>query len=628
MDFHEEDPDLAEAIRLSLAEAQLRSSQSANAGPSSLPAERPLPVVIDLTDDMDPVKVEPSTETIELLHGPRIGTFERQGPRIGTFEPQGPRMGTFDDTINGNIIINNNNNKEDEDMKKAIALSLADTPGQKSRPGTSTRSAPVVEAPTPLVFDQLNRAEMERARQERIKRKATAGNTPPDALQSNGMAKKSRLTSPASDKGIATSSTASTPSASSTSSPSPRPAATSRPQVPSLSTPTASSAPSTAPTQSPRPATSSASSGSSSIPYPAQYLGATFRNTCIQGRSGNWDIRFEDLLNKDYLMKAMLTTYQLDEGWLRKYLPKTLPQCIVEHWTGGSRDEVDHDWSELVNTVYVQDFPFLQEAVEDPDELGEFGSTLYNFLTLMEVPQKILFVINTVDFSSAKVLLVPTVQGTYPVASKFTYGIAQLSKVLQTKVQSDDMEIEYQTSSVGRLSLKFLCEFSRASRGMPIRSRYKTNVEERLPPIKVVFPTERHVQMSRLGEDGAGTVCLQKKFWDEHSFPKRVMHDYECVGAHKGSLMHSKSAWGTIANKKDASTSQHGLVVSMRNWELGVVYIIETEEDMRAMTEIAQASGLDRASDGSVQSFFGPLPVPYKRPLRPYDVNDRAWCFF
>jgi hypothetical protein len=90
----------------------------------------------------------------------------------------------------------------------------------------------------------------------------------------------------------------------------------------------------------------------------------------------------------------------------------------------------------------------------------------------------------------------------------------------------------------------------------------------------------------------------------------------------------SESAWGTIANKKDAITSQHGLVVSMRNWELGVVYIIETEEDMRAMTEIAQASGLDRASDGSIQSFFGPLPVPYKRPLRPYDVNDRPWCFF
>jgi len=75
---------------------------------------------------------------------------------------------------------------------------------------------------------------------------------------------------------------------------------------------------------------------------------------------------------------------------------------------------------------------------------------------------------------------------------------------------------------------------------VPVRSRYKTNVEERLPPIKVVFPTERHVQMSRLGEDGAGTVCFQKKFWDEHSFPKRVMHDFECVGAHKGSLMHSK----------------------------------------------------------------------------------------
>jgi len=133
-----------------------------------------------------------------------------------------------------------------------------------------------------------------------------------------------------------------------------------------------------------------------------------------------------------------------------------------------------------VNTLYVQDFPFLQAAVEDPDELGEFGSTLYNYLTLMEVPERILFVVKTVDFSSAKVLherddislllsleilvsttdhasapaipkvlLVPTVQGTYPVASKFTYGIAQLSKILQTRTsQNEGMEIEYQVKLI------------------------------------------------------------------------------------------------------------------------------------------------------------------------------------
>lgn len=75
---------------------------------------------------------------------------------------------------------------------------------------------------------------------------------------------------------------------------------------------------------------------------------------------------------------------------------------------------------------------------------------------------------------------------------------------------------------------------------MPVRSRYKTNVEEGLPPIKVVFPTERHVVASRLGEAGAGTICSQRHYWDEHSFPKRIMHDYECVGDLKGSMMHSK----------------------------------------------------------------------------------------
>lgn len=67
------------------------------------------------------------------------------------------------------------------------------------------------------------------------------------------------------------------------------------------------------------------------------------------------------------------------------------------------------------------------------------------------------------------------------------------------------------------------------------------------------------------------------------------------------------------------------MVNQMRNYELGVVYIIETEEEMQAMAEYAKATGADQASDGSIQSFFGPLPVPYRRPLRAYGARDEPW---
>lgn len=70
--------------------------------------------------------------------------------------------------------------------------------------------------------------------------------------------------------------------------------------------------------------------------------------------------------------------------------------------------KVSHDWEEMVNTLYVQDFPMLPERVSDPNELGSFGSTLYNFMKVMTLPDKILQVVRCVDFSSAKVTRTPT----------------------------------------------------------------------------------------------------------------------------------------------------------------------------------------------------------------------------
>lgn len=61
-----------------------------------------------------------------------------------------------------------------------------------------------------------------------------------------------------------------------------------------------------------------------------------------------------------------------------------------------------------------------------------------------------------------------------------------------------------------------------------------------MPSIKVIFPTERNVLASRNGEMGAGTVCFQQQYWRDPMYPRSVMHDFECVGEMKGSLMHTK----------------------------------------------------------------------------------------
>lgn len=60
-----------------------------------------------------------------------------------------------------------------------------------------------------------------------------------------------------------------------------------------------------------------------------------------------------------------------------------------------------HDWEQLVNTLYVQDFQML--SLDSPEQLGDFGSTLLAFLTAMELPEKIIRAVKRVDFRPAKV---------------------------------------------------------------------------------------------------------------------------------------------------------------------------------------------------------------------------------
>ncbi|KAG0217284.1 hypothetical protein BGX31_000292, partial [Mortierella sp. GBA43] len=811
MDFGEEDPDLAEAIRLSLAESQPRpppSSAGASTSSSSTPAGPPAgPTVIDLTDDLEPVKAEPGTSK-KPDDGPRMGTFEEsrkdaasrprigafeeperdavdpprrvtfeppsqdvvnqpwmmtfdpeldavdrpwmnafedarvdpiRGPRIGTFdEPRlnatgGPRMGTFDEPRSDlfmNPTVNeptkHNQDDNDEELNLAIALSLSEAalshPAPTSSATKQSRSTPDASivnqvparakpASTVDVFSNLDRTEMERERQERIKRKANAG-TP---AKSPSNAKKSRLTTSGTNSTVpvfeSTSLLPSLPPSTSRShaelSSSSAPNTTTRPlpsnAYPSLSAQTMSAQP-PPPTASPPP------SCQSIMPYNPEFHVATFRNTAIRGRpKSNGEIEFGDLVKKEYLQKGIFTTFVLKEEWLRKHLPSTITQCIVKHWrreddekpgicndgqvlyvhpplTGwgsfhsklmvlfyptfcrvviSSANLVPEDWGHLVNTLYVQDFPLLPVPATDPANLGDFGCSLYNCLTVMKIPPKVLGIVRTVDFSSAKVHLLPSVQGSHPVHAKHTYGIARLSKILHGKTsQDEEMELEYQTSSLGKVTVKFLNEFSRASRGVPPRPRLKVNMEERIPPIKAVFPTRHHVQTSRLGELGARTICFQDQYWDDHSFPKRIMHDFECAGSLEGSLMHSKfilakatgmslgtgrpistpanagngaspkvtrcagwlyvgsanfteSAWGMMSNKTATQTDDPGLYVSSRNWELGVVYVIETKEEMQALAE--------GAGGGDTESYFGPFPVPYKRPLKPYEPSDLPW---
>ncbi|KAF9304880.1 hypothetical protein BGZ74_000326 [Mortierella antarctica] len=369
--------------------------------------------------------------------------------------------------------------------------------------------------------------------------------------------------------------------------------------------------------------------------YPIQYTEATFKNTYIKGTiKGPNTVRIDDLIDREYIQKAVLTAFQLDPVWLERYLPRTVPQCLVTHWDEKRGESVSHDWEEMVNTLYVQDFPMLPERVSDPSELGSFGSTLYNFMEVMTLPNKILQVVLCVDFSSAKVHLIPTVQGAYPVYADHTYGIARFAKVME------DLNPGHQS-----WSMEYQVVFDKASRGYPVKAPSRLDPEELMPSIKVVFPTERTVQASRNGEMGAGAmrgslmhaklILARRTTTNTFASSSSAQSSDEAPAGwiYVGSANFTESAWGTITQKGGTKKAAPitassmptpgaalGLHVNMRNWELGVVYMIETEQEMESLQ--SRRSTRDR-SEGI--NFFGPLPVPFKRPVRQYTSQDKPW---
>ncbi|KAG0309635.1 hypothetical protein BGZ98_000044 [Dissophora globulifera] len=643
----DEEAAIAEAIRLSMAESTPRTRPTL--------AQRPAPQIIDLTDDLEPVKEENEKIVSAVVDTDNNINDDGRGER------------------------RNDDDEDDEDLKAALALSLKETSSSSSQSSAKRETGPShipgQDVSTPISFDGLSRAEMERQRQERLRRLAEPAGIVDATVGGGDRTKRQRTSlSPSSDEQAAKSRKAesSTFSASISKTKSPNtPAATAS----TLSTPTTS-----------RPSRPLDQAATSAI-YQPEFPSATFRNTSIRDQGGEWEIRFQDLIRKEHILKAAMTSFELDETWLERYLPRSVPQLLVEHWhkengqpgfcvegkvtilhpplngfgtfhpklmllfypmfcrvVVSSANLVQHDWEELVNTVYVQDFSMLSAAVESPAELGDFGSTLHNYLQVMTVPDQVLSLVRSIDFRTAKVLLIPSVQGSFPVAAPHIYGIAQLAKALRPKIAHDqEVKIEYQTSSLGKLTLRFLTEFHRASTGLPLRARSRFTEDEVMPDIKVIFPTERHVQNSRLGELGAGTVCFQDQYWKDSTYPQRVMHDFECVGALRSSLMHSKlvlaevvnssnssgrsksapgrtaggqqaatkcagwfyigsanfteSAWGSIASKRPTAKQEGGLYISMRNWELGIVYVVETEEEMNTLAQLARSRGTDRESD-------------------------------
>ncbi|KAF9974514.1 hypothetical protein BGZ73_002072 [Actinomortierella ambigua] len=740
----EDDADLQEAIRLSLLEANNFEADDSHEPMQSAPSPRqpsqrePPPFFIDFFSDDENesdngsdihADVSMSSNTpddvlLALAAANRGNGHDRAGYDYWPVEDEVVDDHQDQENVYGH---EGDHDQEDEDLKRAIELSLQEvdksTSVQESRVSTAeqrqplhmpTRDAAVPgnvpstaegRASTTTLASLLgqDRAEMERQRQERLRRRMASELT--DPASTIRPEKRSRRTN--------------TPPAS-TRSPSPPP------------TPTPARAQQKAQARTPRTAAATApaptSVHNSELPmgtpfdYPMKYVKATFKNTHITGTiKERTQVSLEDLINKQYLQRAVLTSFTSDPKWLINYLPTEAHKkvVLVVHWHRNIGEEniigwaqpghfsrheyppnltelhppmqgmgsmhpklmilwyptfcrvvvssanlIAEDWGMVVNTLYVQDFPLRDSRAMYPEDLGEFGCTLHNFLQLMTLPQKVLAAVRTVDFSLAKVYLIPSVNGSFLRDGQFRYGSARLCQVLRNGTVRRPWDMEYQTGSLGRLSLKFMSEFYNACQGKPIEPRSRYNQVDHMPPIKVLYPTEETVQQGVLGEYAGRNIAFSLDDWNSLTFPKKVIHTYVCRGSLKGYMMHTKlilaratkrsdmirpetivqkpptskrqqpipttpavpeepipdnlpawegwflvgshnfteSAWGHVTKKPN------GLTISMRNWELSVLCPVETA------VEFVDAEGL-----------FGAMPVPYERPVLQYSARDKPW---
>jgi hypothetical protein len=229
---------------------------------------------------------------------------------------------------------------------------------------------------------------------------------------------------------------------------------------------------------------------------------------------------------------------------------------------------------------------------------------------------------------------------------------------------SDDEGTEDETSAANRKTATNKKVASNPS-PVPPTPTWSTN-------LRIFFPSTHTIATSLGGPDAAGTICFQRRWWENGKFPRSVMRD--CVAARKGVLMHSKvilvrfvgllndddhpekqsqrkeqrkyagwvyvgsancseSAWGVLSGGKrkggkmttGIKRSRNGgegdgvrgrdvnVKLTCRNWECGVVLPVPVQE--------GKAAGLD--------VFESVLPVPMVYPGRSYEGNNdlEPWFF-
>ncbi|KAI9033710.1 tyrosyl-DNA phosphodiesterase-domain-containing protein [Phycomyces nitens] len=335
---------------------------------------------------------------------------------------------------------------------------------------------------------------------------------------------------------------------------------------------------------------------------PVRYWDGVVKLTHVPGFVGTQFIRFQDIVEKSTLKKALVTAFVCSMDWIEEQFPSTINMCIVLHGRPATRSQISpnrllihppmldntygvfhpklmllfredslrvvigsanmerYDYEDIENVVFIQDFPKLSKKLNSVSDLPTFSKDLCHFLDRMSVPPSVKEAFLDYDFSKAKAHLVTSVSGTFEGNNYNKYGHTRLCNIIKEIGAADPdrlPRVEMQTSSLGSLNKSYLLELYRSFCGLDqFENGTRPNTKDKeLPPISIVYPSRNTVDSSRLGPPGASTICLSTAAWNKPTFPKEIMCD--AISYRDGTLMHSKYIIATLPHGKYGSTQKN-----------------------------------------------------------------------
>ncbi|XXQ37425.1 PLD phosphodiesterase domain-containing protein [Plasmodiophora brassicae] len=349
-------------------------------------------------------------------------------------------------------------------------------------------------------------------------------------------------------------------------------------------------------------------------------------------RGGN-GIAFDDLIDAPRLKRAFLTTYIIDEEWLREKLASVPDVCIALHWQAADGDRagvrrrdqwrilhppkpafscmhaklmllsydgflrvvissgnlvpVDYGGYEK-NIVFVQDFPLRPSS---SNANNAFYNDLRSFIVALNAPSDVVSEFDRYEFAGAKARIVASRPGTHARTDP-DYGLRALSRAVKAigatapDVSQRLLKLECSTSSLGALTTHWMHDFYKFASGLsPTTPSAKGAVNP--PPIAVVFPTADTVASSI---QQGGSLFFTRAKYQSPSFPRGILRD-SISSRCPHSLMHAKvilarrdSDEGPVGwiyhGSHNVSSAAWGHLLSsgsfkVTNWELGVVVPME-----------------------------------------------------